>query len=128
MRIAGTNIPKDKKIEFSLPYIFGIGRPLSRQILKVAAIDGNIRTKDLTTEQEDILRALVEKSYRTEGDLRRDIAANIKSLKDIKAYRGLRHMKHLPVRGQTTKRNSRTVRGNTRKTMGSGRKPSGQKT
>ena len=128
MRIAGINIPKEKKILYSLPYIFGIGQPLAKKILDAVGIDGNIRTKDLTNEQQDILRAFVEKSYKTEGDLRREIMANIKTLKDIKSYRGIRHMKHLPVRGQTTKRNSRTVRGNARKTMGSGRKPGGQKT
>jgi small subunit ribosomal protein S13 len=122
MRIAGTNIPNEKKILFSLPYIYGIGRTLSQKVLDVAGIDGNIRTKDLTTEQQDKLRAIVEKTYRTEGDLRRDIASTIKAMKDIKSYRGIRHMKHLPVRGQTTKRNSRTVRGNVRKTMGSGRR------
>jgi small subunit ribosomal protein S13 len=122
MRIAGTNIPNEKKILFSLPYIYGIGRTLSQKVLDAAGIDGNIRTKDLTTEQQDKLRAIVEKTYRTEGDLRRDIASTIKAMKDIKSYRGIRHMKHLPVRGQTTKRNSRTVRGNVRKTMGSGRR------
>ena len=128
MRIASTNIPNEKKIEFALPYIYGIGQTLSRRILKTAGIDGNIRTKDLTNDQQDKLRAIVEKSYKTEGDLRREVMANVKTLKDIKCYRGIRHMKHLPVRGQTTKRNSRTVRGNARKTMGSGRKPAGQKT
>lgn len=128
MRIAGANIPKEKKIEFSLPYIYGIGPNLARKILKAAGIDGNIRTKNLTNEQEDKLRAIVEKNYRTEGDLRREVQGNIKSLKDIKCYRGVRHMKHLPVRGQRTKTNSRTVRGNVRKTMGSGRKDTSQKT
>lgn len=128
MRIAGTNIPEEKKIGISLRYIYGIGSTLAVKILHTAAIDGNIRTKDLTNEQEDQLRAIVEKSYKTEGDLRREVMANIKTLKDIKAYRGIRHMRHLPVRGQRTKTNSRTVRGNTRKTMGSGRKPAGQKT
>ncbi len=122
MRIAGTNIPNEKKILFSLPYIYGIGRTLAQKVLDAAGVDGNIRTKDLTTEQQDKLRAIVEKTYRTEGDLRRDIASTIKAMKDIKSYRGIRHMKHLPVRGQTTKRNSRTVRGNVRKTMGSGRR------
>ncbi|MSU75336.1 MAG: 30S ribosomal protein S13 [Candidatus Magasanikbacteria bacterium] len=128
MRIAGTNIPNEKKILFSLPYIYGIGPTLSRKILEVAKVDGNIRTKDLSNEQQDSIRAIVEKSYKTEGDLRREVQANIKTLKDIKCYRGIRHMKHLPVRGQNTKRNTRTVRGNTRKTMGSGRKTSGLKT
>ena len=128
MRIAGTNIPNEKKIQFSLPYIYGIGPTLARKVLEAAKVDGNIRTKDLTNEQQDAIRAIVEKSYKTEGDLRREVMANIKTLKDIKSYRGIRHMKHLPVRGQRTKTNSRTVRGNVRKTMGSGRKPTGGKT
>lgn len=128
MRIAGTNIPEEKKIEFSLRYIYGIGPTLARKILQQINLDGNLRTKDLTTEQEDQLRAAVEKTYKTEGDLRREVFSNIKILKDIKSYRGIRHMRHLPVRGQRTKTNSRTVRGNVRKTMGSGRKPTAQKT
>ncbi|EKD43088.1 MAG: hypothetical protein ACD_72C00465G0001 [uncultured bacterium] len=128
MRIASTNIPNEKKIEYSLPYIFGIGRTLAKVVLKEAGIDGNIRTKDLTEAQQDKLRAIIEKVYKTEGDLRREIMSNIKRLKDIKAYRGIRHMKHLPLRGQRTKTNSRTVRGNTRKTAVSGKKPSAQKT
>jgi len=128
MRISGINIPKEKKILYSLPYIFGIGPTLAAKILKSAGIDGNIRTKDLTRDQEDKLRALVEKTYKTEGDLRREIMANMKRLKDIKCFRGIRHMKHLPTRGQRTKTNSRTVRGNVRKTSVSGKKPAGQKT
>ncbi len=128
MRIAGTNIPNEKKVFASLSYIYGIGPTLSKKILKTAGISEDTRVKDLTTEEQDKLRAIVEKSYRTEGDLRREVQSNIKRLKDIKSYRGLRHMKHLPVRGQRTKTNSRTVRGNTRKTMGSGRKDAGQKT
>ena len=128
MRVAGINIPKDKRIVISLAYIYGIGPTLAKKILQQARIDENIRTKNLTQEQEDKLRALVEKGNKTEGDLRREIMANIKRLKDIKCYRGIRHIKHLPVRGQRTKVNSRTVRGNTRKTMGSGRKEAGQKT
>ncbi len=128
MRIAGTNIPKEKKIRISLRYIFGVGPTLAEKILKQAKVDGELRTKDLTPEQEDKIRALVEKEHVTEGDLRREIGANIKRLKDIKCYRGVRHMRHLPVRGQRTKTNSRTVRGNTRKTMGSGRAKSGIKT
>ena len=122
MRIAGTNIPNEKKIQYSLPYIYGIGQTLSKKVLLAAGIDGNIRTKDLTNEQQDKIRAIVEKTYKTEGDLRREVQANIKAMKDIKSYKGIRHMKHLPVHGQTTKRNSRTVRGNVRKTMGSGRR------
>lgn len=122
MRIAGTNIPNEKKIQYALPYIYGVGQTLSKKILKTAGISGDIRTKDLTNEQQDKIRAIVEKTYKTEGDLRREVQANIKAMKDIKSYRGIRHMKHLPVHGQTTKRNSRTVRGNVRKTMGSGRR------
>lgn len=128
MRIAGINIPKEKKVEFSLRYLYGVGPTLARKILASAKIDGNVRVKDLTTEQQDTLRAIVEKSYKTEGDLRREIQSNVKAMKDIKSYRGVRHMKHLPVRGQRTKTNSRTVRGNVRKTAVSGKKPAGQKT
>lgn len=128
MRIAGINIPKEKRIVVALNYIYGVGPTLSKKILAKAKISEDIRTKDLTPEQEDKLRMIVEKEYKTEGDLRREIMANIKRLKDIKAYRGVRHMKHLPVRGQRTKTNSRTVRGNVRKTMGSGRVKEGLKT
>lgn len=128
MRIAGITIPKEKRIVVALSYIYGIGPTLSKKILEKAQIDENVRTKNLTQTEEDRLRSILEKEYKTEGDLRREIAANIKRLKDIKSYRGVHHMKHLPVNGQRTKTNSRTVRGNTRKTMGSGRKPSGQKT
>ncbi len=128
MRVAGISIPKEKRIVIALNYIYGVGPTLSKKILAKAKIDESIRTKNLTPEQEDALRLIIEKEYKTEGDLRREIQANIKRLKDIKAYRGIRHMKHLPVRGQRTKTNSRTVRGNTRKTMGSGRRKEGLKT
>ncbi|OGH91595.1 MAG: 30S ribosomal protein S13 [Candidatus Magasanikbacteria bacterium RIFOXYD2_FULL_39_9] len=128
MRVAGISIPKEKRIVVALNYIYGVGPTLSKKILAKAKIDENTRTKNLTPEQEDALRLIIEKEYKTEGDLRREVQANIKRLKDIKAYRGIRHMKHLPVRGQRTKTNSRTVRGNVRKTMGSGRKPEGLKT
>lgn len=128
MRIAGTNIPKDKKIAYALPYVYGLGKPLAVKILQEAGVDGNIRTKDLTDAQQDKLRAIVEKMYKTEGDLRREVMSNIKRMKDIKCYRGVRHMRHLPVRGQRTKTNSRTVRGNVRKTAVSGKKPAAQKT
>jgi len=128
MRIAGTNIPSEKKIGISLRYIYGIGPTLAKKILSKAGIDENIRTKSLTRDQEDKIRLIAEKEYVTEGDLRREVGANIKRMKDNGSYKGSRHMKHLPVRGQRTKTNSRTVRGNTRKTVGSGRKPSGLKT
>ena len=128
MRVAGINIPKEKRIVVALNYIYGIGPTLSKKILAQAKISEDTRTKNLTPEQEDKLRMIIEKEYKTEGDLRRDVMANIKRLKDIKAYRGIRHMKHLPTRGQRTKTNSRTVRGNVRKTMGSGRVKEGLKT
>lgn len=128
MRIAGINIPREKKVVISLRYIYGIGPTLAKKVLSIAKLDGNIRVKDLTQEQEDKIRAIVEKQYKTEGDLRREVAGNIKRLKDIKSYRGIRHAKHLPVRGQRTRTNSRTVRGNKRNIAPSGRKQSAQKT
>jgi small subunit ribosomal protein S13 len=128
MRVAGITIPKDKRAVVALPYIYGIGRATAVKVLELAKIDENIRVKDLTPEQEDKLRTIIEKQYKTEGDLRREIGSNIKRLKDIKSYRGVRHMKHLPVRGQRTKTNSRTTRGNKRGVATSGKKPSAQKT
>lgn len=128
MRVAGTTIPKDKKVGVSLRYIYGIGPALADKILETAKIDWNVRVKDLTNEEQDKLRDIIEKQYKTEGDLRREIASNIKRLKDIKCYRGLRHMRHLPVRGQRTRTNSRTVRGNKRNLATSGKKPATQKT
>jgi len=128
MRISGINIPKDKKVIISLSYLYGIGPTLSKKILSEAKVDGNIRVKDLTSAQEDAIRNIIEKKYKTEGDLRSEVAQNIKRLKDIKCYRGVRHMKHLPTRGQRTKTNSRTVRGNKRNIATSGKKPAAQKT
>ena len=109
-------------------YLYGIGRTRSNEILEQAKIDPNTRVKDLSEREVNALRELIEKNYRVEGELRREVAMNIKRLKEIGAYRGIRHLKRLPVRGQRTKTNSRTVRGNVRKTMGSGRKLSAQKT
>ncbi|MDO8499471.1 MAG: 30S ribosomal protein S13 [bacterium] len=128
MRISGMEIPKQKKVVIGLCYLYGIGLTLSKKILTKAGVSPDLRTKDLTPEQEDKIRFIVEKEYKTEGDLRREVMANIKRLKDIKSYRGIRHMKHLPVRGQRTKTNSRTVRGNVRKTAVSGKKTTGLKT
>ncbi len=128
MRVAGVTIPKEKKVEVSLTYVFGIGKTSAKKILAAAQIDGNIRVKDLTESQEDKIRTIVEKQYKTEGDLRREVQSNIKRLKDIKCYRGARHTKHLPARGQRTKTNSRTVRGNKRNIAPSGKKPAAQKT
>lgn len=122
-RIAGVNIPENKRIEISLTYIYGIGRPLSKKILNELNIGLDKKAQDLTPKELNDLKELIEKNYKIEGDLRRQIMINIKRLKDIGAWRGLRHIKGLPVRGQRTKTNTRTVRGNVRKTMGSGRKP-----
>lgn len=121
MRISGITLPDNKRIEIALTAIYGIGRPRALSILSDAGVDSGKKAKDVTPLEENKIRALVEK-FKTEGDLKRIVAGNIKRLKDIKAYRGLRHAKRLPVRGQRTKTNSRTVRGNVRKTMGSGRR------
>ena len=128
MRISGINIPKEKRLVIALTYIFGIGPTKAKEIVAEAGISDKVRTKDLTSAEEDKLRNIVEKKYKTEGDLRREVLGSIKRLKDIKCFRGVRHMKHLPARGQSTKTNSRTVRGNVRKTAASGKKPAGQKT
>ena len=127
-RISGVNLPRNKRVEIALTYLYGIGLPLSQKILRETKIDFNIRTDDLTEEQVARLRDMIEKQFKVEGDLRREVLLNIKRLKEIGSYRGSRHARHLPVRGQRTKTNSRTVRGNVRKTMGSGRKPTAQKT
>ena len=128
MRIVGVNIPDNKKIEYSLPYIYGVGLPLARKIVKIGQIDPNKRAKDLTPQEVNKLREIIEKSYKVEGELRRDIMINIKRLKELEIYRGMRHVRGLPVRGQRTKTNSRTRRGNVRKTVGSGRKPAASPT
>lgn len=121
MRILGITIPDTKRLEIALTVVYGVGRPRALYILKRAKIDPGVTSKELSVEQENELRKIVE-SYQIEGDLKREIGANIKRLKDIKAYRGSRHARRLPARGQRTKTNSRTIRGNVRKTMGSGRK------
>ncbi len=128
IRIAGVTIPNEKRVEIALTYIYGIGNSKSQAILKLAKIDPNIRVKDLDDEQANKLRSLIEKYNKVEGDLKRDVFANIKRLKEIGSYRGSRHAKGLPARGQRTKTNNRTVRGNVRKTATSGKKPAAQKT
>ena len=128
VRIAGVTIPNDKRAEIALTYVFGIGRTKSLSILAEAKIDGNKRVKDLNEEEVNKLRNLIEKGNIVEGDLRREIGSNIKRLKEIGSYRGSRHAKGLPVRGQRTKTNNRTARGNKRVTVGSGKAPSAQKT
>lgn len=121
MRISGITIPEKKRLEISLTAVFGIGRPRAKTILEKLQIDVSKSAKDLTEVEENAIRKEIE-AFKIEGDLKRDVAQNIKRLKDIKAYRGVRHLRKMPVRGQRTKTNSRTVRGNVRKTMGSGRR------
>jgi len=121
-RIAGVNIPDNKRIEIALTYIYGIGKSQSKGILEKTGISPAIRAGKLTSEQISKLRDVVEKSYKIEGELRQEKMMNIKRLKDIGSYRGTRHVKGLPVRGQRTKTNTRTVRGNVRRTVASGRK------
>ena len=121
-RIAGITLPQDKPVNIGLTALYGIGRPLSQKILATAKINPDVRVRDLTDDQVNAIRTIVEKGHRVEGDLRREVLGNVKRLKEIGAYRGSRHAKHLPARGQRTKTNSRTVRGNKRTTMGSGRR------
>ncbi len=121
VRIEGVNLPTNKRIEVALTYIYGIGRARAALILEQAGIDKNIRVKDLTDEQVNAIRQIIDKNYKVEGELRKEVVMNIKRLKEIGCYRGIRHSKNLPVRGQRTKTNSRTVRGNVRRTMGSGK-------
>lgn len=121
MRIAGITIPDEKHLAIALTAVYGVGPTRAREVLAAAKIAESTKAKDLSPDDEQKLRTLIE-AFTIEGDLRRDIGGNIKRLKDIKAYRGVRHMKGLPARGQRTKTNSRTVRGNTRRTMGSGKR------
>ena len=121
MRIAGITIPEKKRLEVALTAVYGIGRPKAKEILNKLNIDLGRKAEELTAEEEKDIKKEIE-VFKIEGDLRRDIQLNIKRLKDIKCYRGTRHLKHLPVRGQRTKTNNRTVRGNARRTMGSGRR------
>ncbi len=121
MRIAGITIPEEKRLEIGLTSIYGVGRSRAQTTLEALKIDFGKRPKDLSAKEEAALREAVEK-FSLEGELRRDISGNIRRLKDIKSYRGSRHAKHLPARGQRSKTNSRTVRGNVRKTMTSGRR------
>ena len=127
VRIAGMVLP-NKRLEVALTYLYGVGRPLANSILKDLHLDKNKRTGELTDLEVNTLREKIERTYRVEGELRREVMGNIKRLKEIGAYRGVRHARRLPARGQRTKTNSRTVRGNVRRTMGSGRKPSSEKT
>ena len=120
MRIAGVNIPDEKRLEIALTYVYGIGRSRAKRILSKAGIDYGAKASQLSPDEESMLIKLVQE-YKIEGDLRREVSANIKRLKDIGCYRGIRHSQRLPVRGQTTRTNSRTVRQNVRRTMTSGK-------
>ena len=110
-RISGIDLPNNKRVEIGLTYIFGIGRNISNEILSKAKIDKNARVSDLTDEQVNKIRTIIEKEYQVEGDLRSEISLNIKRLMDLGNYRGLRHRRHMPVRGQRTKTNARTRKG-----------------
>ncbi len=121
MRILGITIPNEKRLEIGLTSLFGIGLTRARKVLDEVKVPYNKKASEITADEENQIRKLIE-DYKIEGNLKREIASNVKRLKDIKAYRGVRHMKKLPVRGQRTKTNSRTVRGNVRKTMASGRR------
>src|SRR3989338_351738 len=127
-RIAGINIPDNKNIVISLTYIYGVGRPLSKKIVEIAKVNPQLRASELKAEELNRIKDIIEKQYRVEGELKREILGNVKRLRDIGSWRGLRHIKKLPVRGQRTKTNMRTVKGNVRKTMGSGRKPAASPT
>lgn len=121
-RIAGVTLPANKRIDIALQYIYGIGETTAKKILAATGVDGTIRVKDLPEEIANKLRDAVEKGHKVEGELKREVLGNIKRLKEIGSYRGSRHIKGLPVRGQRTKTNTRTIRGNVRRTMGSGKR------
>ena len=120
-RIAGIDIPREKRVEIALTYIFGIGLPTSQRILAQANVNPDTRVRDLTEEQVNRLRDMIDRRYKVEGDLRREVALNIKRLQEIGSYRGLRHRRNLPARGQRTKTNARQRRG-PKKTVGVRRK------
>ncbi len=122
MRIAGINIPDNKKVAYALPYIYGVGRVRAQEIIKATNINGEKRAKELTQDEVGKIKEYIERNFKIEGELRTVVRQNISLLKDIQSYRGVRHARHLPVRGQRTKTNSRTVRGNVRKTAGSGKR------
>lgn len=128
VRISGVILPDQKRVEIALTRVYGIGRSLSGKILSRAGVDPSVKVKDLTDKEAGAIRELIERETPVEGELRRDIADNIRRLKDINCYRGTRHMRRLPVHGQRTKTNSRTVRGNVRRTAGSGRRAAAEKT
>ncbi len=121
-RIAGVTLPATKRIDIALQYIYGVGMSAAMKIIAESGVPANVRVKDLTETQANKLRDIVEKKFKVEGELKREVLGNIKRLKEIGSYRGTRHIRNLPVRGQRTRTNTRTVRGNVRKTMGSGKR------
>ena len=128
VRIAGVTLPQKKRIEASLPYIFGVGQSSSKKILDATRVSPDKRTSELTEAEVAKIREFIEKNFSVEGNLRQKISGNIKLKKEIGSYQGIRHIKGLPVRGQRTKTNSRTRRGNVRRTAGSGRHKASEKT
>jgi small subunit ribosomal protein S13 len=125
-RIAGVDLPRDKRVEISLTYIYGIGRSVSQEILSQAEVDPNTRVRDLAETEVARLREIIDRNYRVEGDLRREVAMNIKRLQEIGCYRGIRHRKNLPVHGQRTRTNARQKRGS-RKTVAGKRRARAKK-
>ncbi len=122
MRILGVNLPDNKKVAISLTYLYGVGNTVSRKALMATKVDADKRAKDLTADEVNRIQLFLEKNFPVEGELRQRVKANIGRLKELQTYRGMRHLRRLPVRGQRTKTNSRTVRGNVRKTAGSGKR------
>lgn len=126
-RISGVVIPDNKRIEVALTYVFGIGQHSSKLILKSGGISPDKISKELTTEEINKIQGIIDKNFKVEGELKREVGRNVQRLKEIGSWRGIRHARHLPIHGRS-KTNSRTNRGNVRKTMGSGRKSSAEKT
>lgn len=126
-RIAGINIPNNKNIEIGLSYLYGIGRSLAKKIADEVKVNPNLKIGELSEAELERIRSLIDRTYKVEGDLKMEVNQNIKRLKEISAYRGIRHMRNLPVHGQRTKTNARTKRGR-KVTVGSGRKKSAEKT
>ncbi len=122
MRLFGITIPDAKRVETSLTYFYGVGQTRAKRILAATKINPSKRTKDLTQQEVGLIKEYIEKNFKIEGELRQTVKEDIAMLKDMQAYRGVRHMRRLPVRGQRTKTNSRTIRGNVRKTAGSGKR------
>lgn len=128
VRIAGVTLPANKRVAVALTYIYGIGPSRAEKIMAEAKVDQKLRVMNMSEADVTAVRQTLEKQFKVEGDLKREVLMNIKRLKEIGAYRGVRHSRNLPTRGQRTKTNSRTVRGNVRRTMGSGRKAAAEKT